>query len=277
MIPFNFLYHRPATLAEAVEAYAQADKDGLNPAWLAGATEITTFCRTGRMKPGALVDIKRISECHARGGDGNDLLFGAALTLNELIEDNSFSLLRQASVIVDHTVRNRLTLGGNIAGMLPYRETVLPLLLADATARLAGPAGERTVPLAEVFAQQLRLKPGEMLAQVRVPKTMASRPCYYRRRVRKGRFDYPLVTTCFLQTNGALRMAVSGAHGFPLRCLEAEKVLNDRAMPLAKRPAAAVAAIPHTILEDMRASAAYRRMLFEKCVAEALAALKGGK
>lgn len=275
MIPFNFLYHRPDTLQEAVEAYAQADRDGLNPAYLAGATEITTFCRMGRMKPGALVDIKRIPECRARGDDGKELLFGAALTLNELIEDNAFPLLRQACVIVDHTVRNRLTLGGNIAGMLPYRETALPLLLADAKVRVVGPAGERTVPLAEVFSQQLRLAPGELLAQVRVSKAMASRPSYYRRRVRKGRFDYPLVTTCFLRTNGALRMAVSGAHGFPLRSLEAENVLNDGTIPLAKRPAAVVAAIPHTILDDMRASSAYRRMLFEKCVGEAVAALKG--
>ena len=45
MTPFNFLYHRPETLAEAVEAYAHAEKEGLKPAYLAGATEIMTFCR----------------------------------------------------------------------------------------------------------------------------------------------------------------------------------------------------------------------------------------
>ncbi len=275
MIPFNFLYHRPATLAEAVEAYARADREGLNPAYLAGATEITTFCRMGRTKPGALVDVKRIPECRARGEEGNDLVFGAALTLNELIEGSAFPLLRQASVIVDHTVRNRLTLGGNLAGMLPYRETVLPLLLSDATARLAGPAGERTVPLAALFSQRLLLGPGELLVQIRVPKAMAARACFYRRRVRKGRFDYPLVTACFLHTGGALRMAVSGAFAFPLRCLEAEQVLNDDAIPLAGRPPAVVSAAPYPLLDDMRASAAYRRMLFEKCVGEALAALKG--
>ena len=275
MIPFNFHYHRPESLAEAVQAYAQAERDGLQSAYLAGATEITTFCRMGRMKPGALVDIKRIPECRARGADGDDLVFGAGLTLNEVIEDGSFPLLRQASVIVDHTVRNRLTLGGNIAGMLPYRETALPLLLADATARLVAPAGERTVPLADVFSEHLRLHPGELLAQVRVSKAKASRPWFYRRRVRKGRFDYPLVTTCFLQADDGLRMAVSGAFAFPLRCVEAEKALNDGAIPLAKRPPAVVAAIPHTILDDMRGSAAYRRMLLEKCVAEALAALAG--
>jgi CO/xanthine dehydrogenase FAD-binding subunit len=274
MIPFNFAYHRPASLAEAAEAYAQADKEGLKPAYLAGGTEITTFCRMGKLRPGALVDIKRIPECRARGAEGNELVFGAALTLNEVIEGDSFPLLQQASVLVDYSVRNRLTLGGNIAGMLPYRETVLPFLLADATARLVGPAGERRAPLTEVFSKSLALQPGEMLAQIRVPKGMASRAWFYRRRVRKGRLDYPLVTACFLQVNDALRMAVAGAFGFPLRCGEAEAVLNNDSIPLAKRPAAVVDAIPHTILEDMRASAAYRRMLFEKCVGEALKALK---
>jgi CO/xanthine dehydrogenase FAD-binding subunit len=274
MIPFNFRYYRPANLAEAVEAYAQADRDGVNPAYLAGATEITTFCRMGRMKPGALVDIKRIPECRARGKEKNDLVFGAALTLNQIIEDDAFPLLRQASVIVDHTVRNRLTLGGNLASQLPYRETVLPLLLADVTARLASPAGERTVPLAEVFSERLRLAPGELLAHIRVPTEMAARAWFYRRRVRKGRFDYPLVTTCFLRTGDTLRMAVGGVFDFPLRCVEAEKVLNDGTISLAKRPAAVIAAFSHPIVEDVRGSAAYRKMLFEKCVGEALEAFK---
>ena len=89
MIPFNFDYHRPGSLGEAVEAYARADRDGRKPSYLAGATEITTFCRMGRMKPGALVDIKRIPECRARGEEGNELVFGAALTLNEVIEGGS--------------------------------------------------------------------------------------------------------------------------------------------------------------------------------------------
>ena len=119
------------------------------------------------------------------------------------------------------------------------------------------------MPLAEVFSERLLLQPGELLAQVRVPRAMASRPWFYRRRVRKGRFDYPLVTTCFLRADDGLRMAVSGAFNFPVRSPEAEKVLNDDAIPLAQRPAAVVAAIPHPIVEDMRASAAYRRMLFE--------------
>ena len=274
MIPFDFAYHRAASLAEAVETYAQANQEGLKPAYLAGGTEITTFCRMGKLKPGALVDIKRIPECRARVVEGNELVFGAALTLNEVIEGDSFPLLRQASVLVDHTVRNRLTLGGNIAGMLPYRETVLPFLLADATARLVSPAGERRVSLAEVFSERLLLGSGELLAQIRVPKAQVSRAWFYRRRVRKGRFDYPLVTVFCLRVNHVLRMAVAGAFGFPLRCREAEKVLNDSAIPLPKRPRAVVDAIPHPIVEDMRASAAYRRMLLEKCVGEALEVLK---
>ena len=274
MNSFNFVYHRPESLAEAVEAYAQAKRDGLTPAYLAGGTEIATFCRMGKMRAGALVDIKRIPECRARGVEGNEFVFGAALTLNEVIESDSFPLLRQASVLVDHTVRNRLTLGGNIASMLPYRETVLPFLLADATARLVSPTGERRVPLVEVFSKSLLLQPGELLGQIRVPQAMASRAWFYRRRVRKGRLDYPLVTVCCLHAPDGLRMGVAGAFSFPVRSVEAEKVLNDGAVPLAERPRAVLAAIRHPFLEDMRASAAYRRMLFERCVGEMLSALK---
>lgn len=277
MIPFNLVYYRPDTLAEAVEAWSRAERDGLTPSYLAGGTEITTFSRRGKMKPGALVDIKRIAECRVLGGEGEEAVFGAALTLNEVVESDSFPLLGRAAAIADHTVRNRLTLGGNIAGKLPYRETALPFLIAEASARLVGPGGERVAPVSDLFRKRLLLEPGELLVQLRVPKALTARPWFYRRRVRKTRLDYPLVTACFLAANGAIRMAVTGAFGFPLRSREAEEGLNDGAIPPGERPRRAVDAVPHGIHEDMRGTAAYRRMLLEDCVGGALKELAGVK
>ncbi len=275
MIPFNFIYYRPENLAEAVEAGARAENEDLRPLYLAGGTEITTFCRRGKIEPGALIDIKRVSECRRLSREGDEIILGAALTLNEVIESGVFPFLARAASIVDHTVRNRLTLGGNIAGRLPYRETVLPLLLAEARARLAGAGGERLVPLADVFSRRLLLEKGELLVDLRVPAAASAQPWFYRRRVRKTRVDYPLLTACFLKANGGLRMAVTGAFGFPLRSAEAETVLNDPSILPADRPRLVIEAVPHEIINDMRSSARYRRMLLERCVGEALDALGG--
>jgi CO/xanthine dehydrogenase FAD-binding subunit len=270
MIPNNFTYYRPGNLAEAIEAYTMADKDGLNPLYLAGGTEITTFCRQGTIKPGALIDIKRIPECRCLDEEGDDIIFGSALTLNEVVESGSYPLLSRVARIVDHTVRNRLTLGGNIAGRLPYRETVLPFLLADGRVRLSGPGGERVVPLSDIFLKRLKLSPGELLVQLLIPKEEAVWPWHYCREVMKTRIDYPLVMACFLGVNGAIRMAVTGAYGFPLRAGEVEAVLNDSTVRLAEKPARALAAIPYSFSEDMRAGGPYRQMLLKRSIAQAL-------
>ncbi len=274
MIPNNFIYYRPENLAEAIEAYTMAEKAGLRPLYLAGGTEITTFCRQGTIKPGALIDIKRISECRCLAEEEDEIIFGSALTLNEVVESNSYPLLARASLIVDHTVRNRLTLGGNIAGRLPYRETVLPFLLAEGRVRLSGPGGDREVLIADVFSKRLKLEPGELLVQLLVSKSAASWPWYYRREVRKTRVDYPLLTACFLDINGLTRMAVTGAYGFPFRSVEAEGVLNDSTNPPAEKPVRALAAISYPFSEDMRSSGSYRRMLLERSIAQALEKFK---
>ena len=277
MIPNNFTYYRPENLAEAMEAYTMAEKNGLRPLYLAGGTEITTFCRQGTIKPGALIDIKRISECRCFDEEGDEIIFGSALTLNEVVESNSYPLLARASRIVDHTVRNRLTLGGNIAGRLPYRETVLPFLLAEARVHLSGPDGERVVPILDVFSKRLKLEPGELLVQLLVSKAALSGSWYYRREVRKTRVDYPLLTACFLGINGSIRMAMTGAYGFPFRAREAEEVLNDSTIAPAEKPALALAAIPYSFSEDMRGSGSYRRMLLERSIAQALEKFKAGE
>ncbi len=278
MIPHNFVYYRPLTLHEAVEAYVEAVGEGLDPLYYAGGTEILTYARKGNLRPGAVIDIKRIPDCVALARDGSRHTFGSALTLNTVIEDGRFPLLAQAAQIVDHTVRNRLTLGGNIAGRLPYRETVLPFLLADAEVRLIGPGGERLVPLRDVFERRLKLTAGELLVSLSVSGEVLAMPWFYRRRVRKTRLDYPILTACFLRVGGEVRMATTGAFGFPVMNSLIDAVLNDEAVPISERPARGIAATGLRIAENTRAGAAYRRALLEAAIGEALDTLpdKGG-
>ena len=275
MIPRDLVYHRPETPAEAAAAYAAAREEGLKPYYLAGGTEITTFARRGLIDPGALIDIKSLPECRQLGREDRKLVFGAALTLNEIVGEGSFPLLAAAAKIVDNTVRNRLTLGGNIAGMLPYRETVLPFLLTAAEARLFGPEGEREVPLAEVFSRRLKPGPGEFLVQLRVPEAEASLPWFRRRRVKQSRLDYPLLTLCVLRAGEGIRLAVAGAFDAPVRSREAEEIVNEAGAPAADRAARAAGAFGLRVRDDQRASAEYREELLRGALEEAIRELGG--
>jgi len=108
------------------------------------------------------------------------------------------------------------------------------------------PTGNAWCRFLDVFSKRLKIEPGELLVQLLVSKAALSGSWYYRREVRKTRVDYPLLTACFLGINGSIRMAMTGAYGFPFRAREAEEVLNDSTIAPAEKPALALAAIPYS-------------------------------
>jgi len=276
MIAFDFVYLRPESLAEAVKAFAEAEQAGRRPVYYAGGSEIVSFCRRGKMRPGAVIDIKAVPECRELSFESGRLRLGAALTLNELIAADCFPLLSAAAAgIADHTLRNRITLGGNIAGLLPYREALLPLLVSGGTAECAGPEGRRTVPLTELFDRRLRLRPGELLTACELEEAAAAGAWFYRRRVQGTRTDYPLITACFLMRAGEIRLALGGALNYPFWAAEVDGLLNRRSVSAEQTAAAVLEKIGGVFREDFRSSADYRRHLLKNILVEALSELGG--
>jgi CO/xanthine dehydrogenase FAD-binding subunit len=193
------------------------------------------------------------------------------LPLNAIITWNGFPLLSEvAQAVADHTVRNRLTLGGNIAGHLPYRETVLPLLLVDAVVQIAGPQGEKFVPIQDIFQKRLMLTEGELLVQIHVPKHHLAASTRYQRKTKHSRIDYPIASAAFLKNEEQLRMAVGGVSEFPFRSIELESMLNDTGTSAAVRAAQIVNNLPFPAANTHRASAGYRLMLLKQMIIGAL-------
>jgi CO/xanthine dehydrogenase FAD-binding subunit len=273
----ELVFLRPESLNEAVEAFASADRDGLEPLYYGGGTEILTMSREGRIDPAVLVDLKAVGECRELGRDGDEVVFGAALSLNEVSESRLFPLLgAAASRVADHTVRNRLSLGGNVAGRLPYREAVLPLLAADAQVELVGPGGLRREPLRRVFQRRLRLERGELLARVRVPLSGVGARWFHGRRERGGRVDYPLATVCLLEAEGVLQLAVSGACDYPVGPDELRESLGRGTAEPSKVARSVAQHLRPKIREDLRASAEFREFLLEELIGEGLESLRDG-
>ena len=275
MICTDLVYLRPGTPEEAVSAWldhAGRGKPG-DVRYLAGGTEIVTGARRLAAVPRVLIDLKSLAETRAIACDAAGLYLGAALSLNEAADPAAFPLLSAAvRNVADRSVRNRLSLGGNVAGALPYREAVLPLLLADATVESVVPGtgpgaapSRRVRALSEAFDKRLSLEPGELVLGFRIPALAASLPWAHFRRTRTGPVDYPLVTACFMPAprpeggggNPPLRVAFTGLHPYPVLFQSAES-------------AEAALRAPGTVRKDQRASAEYRLAL-------ALDMLKRGK
>lgn len=103
-------------------------------------------------------------------------MLGAALSLGELEEANPFPLLTKAArEVADRTARNQITLGGNICGQIFYRETALPLFVAEADVIIAGPYGIRQCRFLDLFHQQLQLGRGDLSSSSRL--TVPPPPC----------------------------------------------------------------------------------------------------
>ncbi|MGG4003405.1 FAD binding domain-containing protein [Geobacillus stearothermophilus] len=273
MVPFDFAYYRPQSIAEATALFAALERDGKRTLYYGGGTEIITLSRLNLVRTAAVIDIKSIPDV-----DNGSLVLGAALSLGELEEANPFPLLTKAArEVADRTARNQITLGGNICGQIFYRETALPLFVAEADVIIAGPYGIRQCRFLDLFHQQLQLGRGEFVVQFKVDRATATLPHFHRKRRKQGEVGYPLVTIAALKKDGTVRVALSGICPFPFRSADVEAHLNDRNRPVGERIQAAVDAFPRPILHDIEGSADYRLFVVAQLLEDMLRELGDGE
>jgi len=269
MIPFKFSYVVPDTIEEAVQAWNSAEKRGVNPLYYSGGTEIITLCRDQKIEPGLIIDIKKIPDCNTLVQNETST-FGSALTLNKIIESTNIPILaRTLERIADHTIRNKLTLGGNIIGRLPYREAVLPFMVLYGSVQIASANGIRTENISDFFNKRMLLKKGELLVNLSL-KNDKNDNWFYKRKEKSGIIDYPILTACFTGKPGNIKMALSGSFSYPIRDKEVEIILNNKSLDHRKRAAAVVDSMNNLFRSDFRASADYRKHLLKLTIKDAL-------
>jgi CO/xanthine dehydrogenase FAD-binding subunit len=276
MIPFEITYHRPRSIEEAVRLFDALQQQGKKPLYYGGGTEIITLSRLHLVTADAVIDIKHIPECRALEANERELVLGAALSLTTLEEANPFPLLtKAASEVADRTARNQITLGGNICGQIFYRETVLPFLLSDSQAVIAGKDGIKQCSIHDVFQQHIQLKPRQFLVQLKVDRSFASLPYFHRKRRKQGEVGYPLVTAAAIKKDGQIRVAFSGVCPFPFRSKEVEECLNARHLSVHDRIEGAIEVLPRPILDDIEGSAPYRLFVLKQMLFDMIDELGG--
>ena len=283
MIPFDIDFIKPTSAEEAAAAFQETADADRTARYLSGGTELVTMARDGRLRYDVLIDLKGIPETTVL--DDASLTYGACVRLAELADGSRVELLaRAAGGVADRTVRNSITLGGNICGVLPYREALLPFLLFDGSATIVGPGGMRTARLDDLFEKRLMLEAGEFVLSFSLGAGAADVATFYRRRTRDPRVDYPLVTLCMARVNDGYRVAVGGAFGYPVRSRDVEATLTaamsgttagTAAAEAEAAVARAAAGFPDAYWSDFRASADYRQALLQQSISEGLEVLGG--
>ncbi|MGI6240017.1 MAG: FAD binding domain-containing protein, partial [Christensenellales bacterium] len=206
MIPFDFIYLRPDTLAQAIALHGELSRTGKSPVYYAGGSEIITMSRVCAIRPGAVIDIKGLPDLQTLAQNEGGLTLGAGLTLASIAESKRFALMKLAcGRIADHTNQCRITLGGNLCGTIRYRETSLPLLLCDAAVTLAGADGARTLPFEQAFDGRVLRAPDEVLTQVHVPAWALGARHAHIKKTAQEKIDYPLVNLTAIWKGDELR------------------------------------------------------------------------
>lgn len=173
MIPGAFEYHAPTSVADAVRLLGQLGEEAKV---LAGGHSLLPMMKLRFAEPAHLVDLNRIAELKGIRESNELVIIGAMTTENQLIASDLLGqkcplIVQAARLIADPQVRNRGTIGGDIAHGDPGNDHPAVMLALGASFVLAGPEGERTVPADGFFlgTYWTGLEEGEILKQIRVP------------------------------------------------------------------------------------------------------------
>ncbi len=177
--------------------------------------------------------------------------------------------------IADHTIQNKITLGGNIAGTIIYRESVLPLLVSNCEIELANIEGVRRVNIIDVFKERIKLKEGELIVKFHIDERYLKLPSVHVKRTKNEKIDYPLISMVVVESNGKLRFAFSGLCDYPFRSLTLEKIINNNTISMDNRLDKILDYIENKIIIDISGSKEFRGFMLKEMAKDAIKELRG--
>ena len=281
MYPPDFEYYRARSIADAQKLLAAHPGAKL----LAGGHSLVPLLKLRLAAPSALVDIGRIPDLRGISRQGDEIRIGALTTHAELAASEDLrhgapALAEAAAAIGDPAVRNRGTIGGNIAHADPASDLPTVLVALDARMAAAGPKGERTIPADQFFTgiMTTALADDEILVTIRVPASTRGQGSAYEK------FSHPASRYAVIgvaarvtledRKCSAARVAIGGLLPHARRATAVEKALVGKAATAEALAAAAgqvTADLGNDVTGDIYASAEYRASMAPVFIKRALA------
>lgn len=266
----DFKYTAAATLDEAVASLNSEQEVQI----LAGGTDIIVQLREGHRRADVVLDVKKIPELQSveLQPDGS-LLIGAVVPCWKLYTDAAIAqhcpaLIDASKIIGGWQIQSRASVGGNLCNSSPAADSITPLIVADATALIFGPAGSREVPVAEFCTAPGRniLERGELLTAIRIPSAGPKAGSAYQRFIPRNEMDIAVAGAASLvqldesgQRIVAARIALAAVAPVPVTAEEASNWLAGQpANEESFRHAGELARKVANPIDDMRGTAEYR-------------------
>jgi carbon-monoxide dehydrogenase medium subunit len=235
-------------------------------------------------QPAHLIDINRIPELRGIREEGGTVVIGAMTVENDLISSPIVQaklplLAEAAKLIADPQVRNRGTIGGDIAHGDPGNDHPALSLVCDAEFVLEGPSGRRTVPANGFFlgTYMTLLEENEVMVAIRVPAFAEGTGWAYEKLKRKTGDWATAGCAVVMRKSGDsvshIRIGLTNVGPTALRAEAAEAALQGKPFTPENVAAAADAAMAVCEpAEDLRGDAEYKTAMAGEMVRRALRA-----
>ena len=284
MYSADFDYYRAGSVAEAGELL----KTHPGAKLLAGGHSLIPLLKLRLAAPAAVIDIGRIGEL--RGitvGDGvvhiGSLTTHAEVAASADVRRHAAAGAEAAKQIGDPAVRNRGTVGGNVAHADPASDLPTVLCALGASLRMTGPEGGRTVAASDFFLGVMSTSLGEdeLLTSIEVPVAQAGQGSAY------AKFAHPASRYAVVGVAATVTVAggsctdasvvVGGVVPAPARASSVERALVGQTLS-AETVSAAAQSVggdlgdDADLLGDIFASAEYRKAVTHVWVQRAVTA-----
>jgi len=281
MIPPSFDYHCPTSVSEAVSLLS---KFGGEAKILAGGHSLLPMMKLRFAEPANLIDINKIPELRGISEEGGVIKIGAMTTENQILFSDLLQkkvplLPEAAKLIADPQVRNRGTIGGDIAHGDPANDHPAIAMALDATFVLQGPGGQRRVKAVDFFhgTYMTDMAEDEIMVSIEVAP-FASKTGYAYHKLKRKTGDWATAAAAVvLQMSGnkVSHVAIGLTNVAPtaLRATAAEQLMigHEITSELMDRVAESVRAICDPA-EDLRGDAEYKTAMAGEMMRRAVAA-----
>lgn len=274
----DFEYFAPKTLREAL---ALLDKYGDDCKIICGGQSLLILMRQGLVAPEYLISIKGISSLNYIKDDPKEGLRIGALTPHRVVEKSrlirkSYPVLAEMeNRLASIQTRNWGTIGGNLAHADPAGDPGPVLIALDATLKVTGKKGERSIPIGNFFKDyfETALQHGELLTEIQVPTPPPRTGTAYTKFnvIESDMATVGVAVSVTLQPRGDvcrdIRIALGASASVAMRAEKAEALVRGKKVTedLLKQAGEAASSEARPI-SDIHASEAYRRELIKVLV-----------
>jgi len=283
MVEFDYI--APKTIGEVLDIMSRLEGKA---SLLAGGTNLIVNLRANKIKPELVVDISRLSDFSYIREDEGKIKIGALTNISELtisqLLNHQAKILKEASIqFANPLVRNKATIGGNLADASPAADTAVPLIALEAKVKtIDSDHKRREIPIEELFLapNQTLLKKDEVITEIEFSSLNGNngnlKSAYEKLGLRNAMAISIVSVAIVLKLRDEkyiedVKVALGAVAPKPIRAQKVENILQGETLSQSLIEKSAETVLDDiSPISDIRASEDYRRMMSKTLLKRAL-------